>query len=52
VQYFYKIVDTLVKLNYTRNKDIKGAPYDFRRAPSTSSIPSSKFKVHITVLPG
>ena len=34
VAYFYNIVEALVANNYTRNKDIKGAPYDFRRAPS------------------
>lgn len=32
--YFKYIGDTLVTLGYTRNKSIKGAPFDFRKAPS------------------
>lgn len=33
--YFYFLVDYLVKsLNYTRNVSIRGAPYDFRKAPN------------------
>ena len=33
---FYYIVDDLVKnLSYVRNVSIRGAPYDFRKAPST-----------------
>ncbi|KAK7114986.1 lysosomal phospholipase A and acyltransferase-like [Littorina saxatilis] len=34
LSYFYNIVESLVALGYTRDKDIKGAPYDFRRAPN------------------
>ena len=32
--YFNSIVTTLVSLGHERNKTIKGAPYDFRKAPS------------------
>lgn len=32
--YFKYIGDTLVALGYQRNLSIKGAPYDFRKAPS------------------
>ncbi|XP_014661427.1 PREDICTED: group XV phospholipase A2-like [Priapulus caudatus] len=32
--YFTKIVDALIALGYTRGLNIKGAPYDFRRAPN------------------
>ncbi|XP_076470777.1 lysosomal phospholipase A and acyltransferase-like [Babylonia areolata] len=32
--YFYTLVEMLVAHNYTRNVNIKGAPYDFRRAPN------------------
>lgn len=32
--YFNNIGDALVKLGHVRNKTIKGAPYDFRKAPS------------------
>lgn len=33
--YFHQIVDHLVKtLGYKRNENIRGAPYDFRRAPN------------------
>jgi len=35
-KYFFGIADTLVKnLNYTRGVDLHGAPYDFRKGPST-----------------
>lgn len=32
--YFKDIANTLVSIGYERNKTIKGAPYDFRKAPS------------------
>ena len=33
--YFYHIADFLVKnLSYVRGKNLRGAPYDFRKAPS------------------
>lgn len=32
--YFKDIANALVSLGYTRNVSIKGAPYDFRKAPS------------------
>ncbi|KAJ3653351.1 hypothetical protein Zmor_012607 [Zophobas morio] len=32
--YFNSIVTTLVSLGHERNKTIKGAPYDFRKAPN------------------
>ncbi|KAJ8729125.1 hypothetical protein PYW08_000706 [Mythimna loreyi] len=32
--YFNTIADSLVKLGYTRNVSILGAPYDFRKAPN------------------
>lgn len=32
--YFNSIAQTLVNLGHERNKTIKGAPYDFRKAPS------------------
>jgi lysophospholipase-3 len=32
--YYYHIVESLIKLGYTRNKNIRGAPYDFRKAPN------------------
>lgn len=36
-KYFYNIAETLVvKLNYTRGKDLHGAPYDFRKGPSNA----------------
>ncbi len=33
-KYFKDIADAAVKWGYRRNKDIRGAPYDFRKAPS------------------
>lgn len=34
--YFYFLVEYLTKnMSYTRNVNIRGAPYDFRKAPST-----------------
>lgn len=32
--YFNTIADALVKVGYVRNVSIRGAPYDFRKAPS------------------
>lgn len=32
--YFFNIVQQLVEWGYTRDDDIKGAPYDWRRAPN------------------
>ena len=32
--YFKDIANTLVALGYQRNVSLRGAPYDFRRAPS------------------
>ncbi|KAK7492259.1 hypothetical protein BaRGS_00016556 [Batillaria attramentaria] len=32
--YFSNIAEALVNKGYTRGKDLKGAPYDFRRAPN------------------
>lgn len=32
--YFYTLVQTLVNLGYRRDDDIRGAPYDWRKAPS------------------
>lgn len=31
--YYHHIVNKLVKMGYTRNNNIKGAPYDFRKIP-------------------
>lgn len=31
---YYFIVDTLVKNGYVRDKNLFGAPYDFRKGPS------------------
>ena len=36
--YFHAIVEELVKMGYVRNKSVRGAPYDFRKA-------ASKFKI-------
>ena len=32
--YFHNIVEALVSMGYERNTTIRGAPYDFRKAPS------------------
>ncbi|XP_006878729.1 PREDICTED: group XV phospholipase A2 [Elephantulus edwardii] len=32
--YFHTIVESLVGWGYTRGKDVRGAPYDWRRAPN------------------
>lgn len=42
--YFIDIGNTLVKMGYTRNVSIKGAPYDFRKGPSKPYQPN-KFGV-------
>ena len=35
--YFYPIVEFLVKnFSYVRGQNVRGAPYDFRKAPSES----------------
>lgn len=34
--YFTDIANTLVELGHVRNSTLKGAPYDFRKAPSKS----------------
>lgn len=36
--YFNSIADALVQIGYVRNSSIRGAPYDFRKAPSTSPV--------------
>jgi len=35
VKYFKPLIDYLVDLGYTKGKDIRGAPYDFRYSPDT-----------------
>ncbi|XP_052758628.1 phospholipase A2 group XV-like [Galleria mellonella] len=35
--YFNKIADALVKIGYVRNVSIRGAPYDFRKAPNENA---------------
>ncbi|KAI8428336.1 hypothetical protein MSG28_002528 [Choristoneura fumiferana] len=35
--YFNSIADALVKIGYVRNVSIKGAPYDFRKAPNENA---------------
>lgn len=32
--YFFSIVQALVDWGYTRDDDVRGAPYDWRKAPS------------------
>lgn len=32
--YFVYVAETLVSLGYERNVNLKGAPFDFRKAPS------------------
>lgn len=32
--YFFTIVQALVDAGYTRGDDVRGAPYDWRKAPS------------------
>lgn len=32
--YFFTIVQALVDSGYTRGDDVRGAPYDWRKAPS------------------
>lgn len=32
--YFFTIVQSLVEWGYTRDDDVRGAPYDWRKAPS------------------
>jgi len=34
--YFAPIVNAMVKWGYQRNVTVRGAPYDFRKAPSKS----------------
>ncbi|KAL8603156.1 hypothetical protein ACOMHN_059328 [Nucella lapillus] len=36
--YFYTLVESLVAKNYTRNVNIRGAPYDFRKAPNELGV--------------
>lgn len=33
-RYFFTIVQALVDWGYTRDDDVRGAPYDWRKAPS------------------
>ena len=33
-RYFVNIVETLLPLGYSRGSTVRGAPYDFRRAPN------------------
>lgn len=35
--YFYGITEALVNRGYVRNKNIFGAPYDFRKGPSNNN---------------
>lgn len=37
--YFFTIVQALVEWGYTRDDDVRGAPYDWRKAPSKRSHP-------------
>lgn len=34
--YFYMLVQSLVDWGYKRDEDVRGAPYDWRKAPSKS----------------
>lgn len=36
--YFFTIVQALVDWGYTRDDDVRGAPYDWRRAPSKQTL--------------
>lgn len=36
--YYKDIANLLVKMGYERGKSIRGAPYDFRKAPSNNPI--------------
>lgn len=36
--YFYQIAAALASIGYVRDLSIRGAPYDFRKAPSTVEI--------------
>lgn len=42
--YFAHIVSALVSIGYTRNVNIRGAPYDFRKAPNEMSEYFKKLK--------
>ena len=37
--YYYHIAQALVESGYKRNVNIRGVPYDFRRAPSKLAVP-------------
>lgn len=46
-QYFQKIGDALVNVGYVRNVSLRGAPYDFRRAPNENQQWFADFKTLI-----